>query len=143
MRYLYLLILVALLNISCSCNTPSTDATVGQTLPDWSEGCLDIHLINSGRGECCFYIMPDGTTLLVDAGEVDKGKINCDQRPNDETRPYITYANFIKHFLPEGKDAIDYCLPLIQGEQNIRIKNGMPQHFILPCALPRETAKNK
>ena len=111
MRYLYILILAALLNISCSCNTPSTDATVGQTLPDWSEGCLDIHLINSGRGECCFYILPDGTTLLVDAGEVDKGKINCDQRPNDETRPYITYANFIKHFLPEGKDAIDYCLP--------------------------------
>ena len=38
---------------------------------------------------------------------------------------------------------IDYCLPLIQCEQNIRIKNGIPQHFIFPCALPRETAKNK
>lgn len=61
-------------------------------------------------------------------------------------------ANKVKYFPLEWisenghdvtKEAIDYCLPLIQGEQNIRIKNGMPQHFILPCALPRETAKNK
>ena len=61
-------------------------------------------------------------------------------------------ANKVKYFPTEwisanGHDvtqkAIDYCLPLIQGEQNIRIKNGIPQHFILPCALPRETAKNK
>ena len=43
---------------------------VDTTLPSWSEGCLDIHFINSARGECCFYILPDGTTLLVDAGEV-------------------------------------------------------------------------
>jgi len=41
------------------------------------------------------------------------------------------------------KEAIEYCLPLIQGEQNFRIKNGIPQHYILPCALPRETAKIK
>ena len=61
-------------------------------------------------------------------------------------------ANKVKYFPTEWisenghdvtKEAIDYCLPLIQGEQNIRIKNGLPQHFILPCALPRETAKNK
>ena len=61
-------------------------------------------------------------------------------------------ANKVKYFPQEWitenghdvtQEAIDYCLPLIQGEQNIRIKNGIPQHFILPCALPRETAKNK
>ena len=61
-------------------------------------------------------------------------------------------ANKVKYFPTEWiaenghdvtQEAIDYCLPLIQGEQNIRIKNGIPQHFILPCALPRETAKNR
>ena len=46
------------------------EAKVGEPLPLWAEGCLDIHLINSGRGECAFYILPDGTTLLVDAGEI-------------------------------------------------------------------------
>ena len=61
-------------------------------------------------------------------------------------------ANKVKYFPTEWicenghdvtQEAINYSLPLIQGEQNIRIKNGIPQHFILPCALPRETAKNK
>lgn len=61
-------------------------------------------------------------------------------------------ANRVKYFPREwiaenGHDvtekAIEYCLPLIQGEQNIRIKNGIPQHYILPCALPRETVKKK
>ena len=35
----------------------------GTPLPPWQEGCLDIHAINSGRGECTFFILPDGTTL--------------------------------------------------------------------------------
>jgi 6-phosphofructokinase 1 len=61
-------------------------------------------------------------------------------------------ANHVKYFPREwisenGHDvtdkAIEYCLPLIQGEQNIRIKNGIPQHYILKCALPRETVKKK
>lgn len=61
-------------------------------------------------------------------------------------------ANHVKYFPAEwisekGNDvtqeAIDYCLPLIQGEQNIRYKNGIPQHYILPCALPHVTVKNK
>ncbi len=61
-------------------------------------------------------------------------------------------ANKVKYFPTEWiaenghdvtREAIEYCLPLIQGEQNFRIKNGIPQHYILPCALPRETAKGK
>ncbi|MBQ5691486.1 MAG: hypothetical protein IIV24_08330, partial [Alistipes sp.] len=55
---------------------------VGTVLPSWSEGCLDIHFINSARGECCFYILPDGTTLLVDAGEVGDSETSVPQRPN-------------------------------------------------------------
>lgn len=108
-RYIFLISIFALFGISL-CNG-QFNAKVGQTLPAWSEGCLDIHFINSGRGECCFYILPDGTTLLVDAGEVSKGKISTAQRPNEQTRPYITYAKYIKHFLPKGESEIDYCLP--------------------------------
>ena len=56
-------------------------------------------------------------------------------------------ANKVKYFPKEWisenghditDDAIEYCLPLIQGEQNIRIKNGIPQHYILHSALPRD-----
>lgn len=61
-------------------------------------------------------------------------------------------ANRVKYFPVEwisenGHDvtneAIEYCLPLIQGEQNIRIKNGLPQHYVLHSALPREILKDE
>ena len=91
-------------------NSNAKNIEIGKTLPAWSEGWLDIHFVNSARGECCFYILPDGTTLLVDAGEVADSETSVPQRPNAETRPYITYAKYIKHFLPQGKEAIDYCL---------------------------------
>ena len=60
----------------------TTTAEIGKALPLWSEGCLDIHFINTGRGECCFYILPDGTTLLVDAGEIETDNETVAQRPN-------------------------------------------------------------
>ena len=91
-------------------STKTEVVEIAKTLPAWSEGCLDIHFINSGRGECCFYILPDGTTLLVDAGEINSSEIAVAQRPNENIRPYMVYANYIKHFLPAGTKAIDYCL---------------------------------
>lgn len=41
-------------------NTPVEDNRgpfeneIGKPLSPWAEGCLDIHSINSGRGECTF-----------------------------------------------------------------------------------------
>ncbi len=104
-----LLCIVALLGIYTVNAQPNVE--VGKPLTAWSEGCLDIHLINSGRGECCFYILPDGTTLLVDAGEIVGGKKEVAARPNDQVRPYVTYARYIKYFLPHDKKSIDYCVP--------------------------------
>ena len=49
-------------------------------------------------------------------------------------------ANKVKYFPDEWiaenghdvtQEAIEYCLPLIQGEQNIHTKNGLPIHFVL------------
>ena len=89
----------------------TTEVEVGQVLPGWSEGNLDIHLINTGRGECLFHILPDGTTLLIDAGETKASDVSVPQRPNDNVRPYITDSRYIKHFLPAGKTSIDWCAP--------------------------------
>jgi len=41
---------------------------VGKPLPSWKEGEMEIHHIYTGRGESTFCILPDGTTLLIDAG---------------------------------------------------------------------------
>ncbi len=56
-------------------------------------------------------------------------------------------ANRVKYFPKEWitadgnnvtEEAVEYFLPLIQGEQNIRFKNGLPQHFVLQSALPHK-----
>lgn len=88
----------------------TSDVEIGKPLPLWSEGYLDIHMINSGSGECAFYVLPDGTTMVVDVGELSPnfGDNRVPKRPNDQVRPYKTYANYIKHFMPEGKSEVDY-----------------------------------
>ncbi len=35
---------------------------------------LDLHHINTGSGNAAFYIFPDGTTFLVDAGEISEAR---------------------------------------------------------------------
>lgn len=44
----------------------------GGQLPPWEEGMMDIHHINTGRGDAAFFLLPDGTTLLVDAGDMSE-----------------------------------------------------------------------
>jgi beta-lactamase superfamily II metal-dependent hydrolase len=40
----------------------------GDTFAKWTPGTLDIHHINTGRGNAAFLMLPDGTTMLIDAG---------------------------------------------------------------------------
>lgn len=94
---------------------PKQKSLVGEHLPQWSEGYLDIHTISSGRGECLLIVMPDGTSMVVDAGELPYNKKGTKKiphgmvlpRPNNETRPVSVYADYIRHFMPQ-KDSIDY-----------------------------------
>jgi hypothetical protein len=37
-------------------------------LPPWTPGTLDIHHIATGQGNSTFFVLPDGTTMHVDAG---------------------------------------------------------------------------
>ncbi len=83
----------------------------GRVLPEWSEGNLDIHFINSGNGECTFFIMPDGTTMLVDAGEMPVSNEYVSRKPDASTRSYKVYSKYIQHFMPEGHNSIDWCAP--------------------------------
>ena len=102
---------VLLLGLLCSCSNRLYNAVPGKQLPAWTQGYLDIHSINSGRGECTFYILPDGTTMLVDAGEFHTGGSKyplVEQKPDSLTRPYKVYASYIKKFSPSK--TIDYAL---------------------------------
>jgi len=96
----------------CSCSNRAYKAVTGKPLPAWEEGYLDIHSINTGRGECTFYILPDGTTMLVDAGEFHTGGSKypmVDQKPDTLIRPYKVYAAYIQNILP-CSDSIHYAL---------------------------------
>ena len=93
-------------------DTPAVGGVeVGKPLTLWSEGELDIHTISTGRGECLYFIMPDGTTMVVDAGEFSRESSdykNVLQRPNASVRPTKIFADYIYHFMPKGKYSIDY-----------------------------------
>lgn len=71
-------------------------------LSPWQEGTLDIHLVSTGSGENSFVIMPDGTTMLIDAG-VTGG--NC--FPDSTKSAASTLASYIKRVSPD-KDKVDY-----------------------------------
>lgn len=80
---------------------------VGDEFPVWSEGYLDIHHINSGKGESSLFILPDGTTMLVDAGATARPKPRVtDPKPNGSRTPGEWISRYIMHFLenqPEKK----------------------------------------
>ena len=85
---------------------------VGQILPLWSEGFLDIHHINTGKGESTFFILPDGTTMLVDAGATARPKPRVtDQIPDDSRTPGEWISRYISHMLQGHSDKrLNYIL---------------------------------
>lgn len=86
----------------------------GTPLSPWSEGCLDIHAINSGRGECTFFIFPDGTSMVVDAGDISALNPKYPKvppKPDSLSSPSTVYARYIRHFLPrKAKGKLDYAI---------------------------------
>ncbi len=112
-RMLHLLLFISV----CSTTAFTQIATIGEKLPSWQEGMLDLHHINTGRGDAAFYIFPDGTTMLVDAGEMNPlgNRIftsrNARLHPNDTQKPYEWIADYIRQVIPEHKEAVlDYAM---------------------------------
>lgn len=92
-------------------------AVIGQSLPSWQKGYLDLHHINTGRGSSAFCIFPDGTTMLLDAGELSPLDLrtftprNATIRPDYTKRPYEWIIHYLQQVMPfKDKPAIDYAL---------------------------------
>ena len=78
-----------------------------QVLTPWSKGLLDIHHISTGRGNATFFILPDGTSLLVDAGAAPVGSIpDATPRPDGSRRPGEWIARYIERIHPHGLDYV-------------------------------------
>lgn len=84
----------------------------GKPLPAWTEGLLDIHHINTGRGDATFFILPDGTNLLVDTSgkTVEKPPFSLPTRPDSTRPPGEWVARYIRNLLPGAARRIDYVL---------------------------------
>ncbi len=73
---------------------------IGDQLPLWEEGYLDIHHINTGKGEAAFFMLPDGTTMLVDAGATVRPKPRVtDPKPDGSRTPGDWISRYIQYFL--------------------------------------------
>lgn len=103
---------LALLALSSAAHAQATAPEVGTPLPAWSKGELDIHHINTGRGDALFFVLPDGTTLMEDfSGKtVEKPPFSLPTRPDASRPPGEWVARYVQRTLPEGAKGIDYAL---------------------------------
>lgn len=110
MKKILLISAIFALAVSSVCAKP-------KHLKDWQEGYMDIHHISTGRGSAIFFILPDGTRLLADAGDLGdpsrwKHKEIMPAVPNDSKRPAEWIARYIEHFSkPLNRDLyLDYAM---------------------------------
>lgn len=96
---------------------PGADPSVGKPLTPWTKGELDIHHIYTGRGNSAFLILPDGTTMLVDAGALPDNWADGHEPlklaapvPDGSKRPGEWLSDYISQFMPRDAKRIDYAL---------------------------------
>lgn len=120
---------IILLSFQISCNSKNED-TKGKLsttitsesqkkLVVWQNGYLDIHHINTGSGNSTFFVLPDGTTMLFDAGSMDKEVFEKKYSPLKATAPVPDsskttaewLSTYIKNVIPKERQlSIDYAL---------------------------------
>jgi beta-lactamase superfamily II metal-dependent hydrolase len=93
-------------------SSSSLAQTVGEGLPPWTPGMMDIHRISTGKGDAVLYVFPDRTTLLTDPGAAPvKGPKYPEPRPDASRKPGEWIVRYITHFLPDiGETGLDYAL---------------------------------
>src|SRR5690606_33220209 len=80
-----------------------------QQLPTWEKGWLDIHHISTGRGDAAFFVFPDATTLLIDAGDMSEthprtlSARNTKRLPNTTRSAPEWIVEYIKQFSPTNR----------------------------------------
>lgn len=94
-------------------SNPERGSEVGEPYVGWKKGEVDIHHIYTGRGESSFLILPDGTSLLIDAGDWDPGAevyaYMTPLLPDSSKRAGEWIADYVKSVNP-GYDHVDYLL---------------------------------
>lgn len=98
--------------------TSSAASPINGVLPPWTEGYLYIHHISTGRGNASYIVMPDGTTMLIDAGAADPEFIASvaplkpfPPRPDAIHSAGYWIADYIRTFAPPRRPmTLDYAM---------------------------------
>jgi beta-lactamase superfamily II metal-dependent hydrolase len=93
----------------CFTAAASAQVRVGDVYPDWTAGYLDIHHISTGKGECMFAILPDGTTMMIDAGETGTDKRNFKPDGSRSSGEWIS-RYILRMMRPLSEKNLDYML---------------------------------
>jgi ribonuclease BN (tRNA processing enzyme) len=110
--------LVAVLLLGCAVQS-FAQSTPADTSLRWQPGYFDIHHINTGRGNSTFFIFPDGTTMLLDAGDLNPTPFLrknaplkvAPARPNDSKTAGQWIAEYINQTMPVGRSPqLDYLV---------------------------------
>lgn len=108
----HVVIFVALL-IAAGCISDQNE--VGKPYKGWEQGEFDIHHIHTGMGEANFFIMPDGTSMLIDSGDMGPNDPEWEQpklfpaMPDYEYHPGKHVGRYILRVNPHG-DYVDYFM---------------------------------
>ena len=113
--YIYVLTLLLFCLIQHGVSAKEKDSA---DFDPWSPGYFDIHHINTGRGDAAFFIFPDGTTMLFDAGARDTTPIAgweplkiVPARPDTSRAPGAWIAHIIRQVTPPAQSPrIDYAV---------------------------------
>jgi len=108
----------------------SAKAFANEELPSWKPGILDIHHINTGRGNSSLVICPDGTSILIDAGAANSPVLFMNEaRPNDSLRSGQWIARYIqRHLRASGREQLDYVVVThLHGDHMGELAPGSPK----------------
>lgn len=102
--------------IQTVCMTNAEAQSFG-VLPPWQEGYLDIHHISTGRGNATYMVFPDGTTMLIDAGDISETHPRTVSPRNSALKPDRSktapewIVDYIRKMAPKGyAPVLDYAL---------------------------------
>ena len=122
----HVIILAALL-IAAGCTSDQNE--VGKPYNGWKQGEFDIHHIHTGMGEANFFIMPDGTSMLIDSGDMGPNDPEWESPrvfppiPDCEFHPGKYVANYILKVNP-NEEKVDYFMASHFHDDHICLAGG-------------------
>ena len=89
-----------------------SDEVAGEGLPRWEPGVLEIHHIDTGRGNSSLILGPDGTAMLIDAGEIhNPERTMAPARPDPGRSAGEWIARYVRRQLERvGQEDLDILL---------------------------------